>query len=102
MLNIWGEWCSPCIQEIPTLREEYFKYSSQVEFVSLIKTHNLDQAKRVIQEQNVFWPQSIMSEDLEWNLKVTSYPTNILIYPDGKSCIISGQINENFLKKNVQ
>jgi hypothetical protein len=43
-----------------------------------------------------------MTSDIENGLKISAYPTNILIYPDGKNYLKEGQINRTFFDINIK
>lgn len=95
-LNIWGEWCLPCIKEIPEIKEGFEHWKEKVAFLSIINIQNIDKAKEIISKENIVWPQIKMNSEIENGFKINSYPTNILIYPDGKTYLKEGQINRTF------
>jgi thiol-disulfide isomerase/thioredoxin len=101
-INIWGEWCLPCIKEIPELIESYKSWNERVVFLSILKIQNIDNAKELISKEKIIWPQIVMNSEIENKLKVNSYPTNILIFPDGKKYLKEGQINRNFFGINIK
>lgn len=101
LLNFWGEWCMPCRLEIPDLISASKKYSSDLKIISFLKTNDLDKAKAFIKEKDIQWTQIELPEDVEKQLKITGYPTNILIEPDGVSFQRQGMINEEFFLKNL-
>lgn len=101
-LNIWGEWCLPCIKEIPELKEGFDHWKDKVVFLSIIKTQDINKAKKLISKEKIEWPQLVMTSEIENGLKISSYPTNILIYPDGKSYLKEGQINRTFFEINIK
>jgi thiol-disulfide isomerase/thioredoxin len=100
LLNFWGEWCKPCIEEIPALDRAWRKYSTlNVQFISFIKTQNIEKAKKLIADSSITWPQLPLSDGLERKLRITGYPTNILIYPNGKDCLVIHSINDVFFER---
>ncbi len=101
-LNIWGEWCLPCIQEIPELRRSYYKWKDQVIFISILKTFNLEKAKEIISKEDISWPQILMTPELENGFKIKTFPTNMLIFKDGRHYIKEGQVNNNFFDLNLK
>jgi thiol-disulfide isomerase/thioredoxin len=101
-LNIWGEWCYPCIQEIPELKEGFELWNKKVVFLSIIKTQNIEKAKKLVSKEQIIWPQIIMNSEFENGFKISSYPTNILIYPDGKTYLKEGTINRTFFDLNIK
>ena len=42
------------------------------------------------------WPNILLREEIENKFKIRGYPTNYLVYPDGKTYLKQGQINEDF------
>ena len=101
-MNVWGEWCIPCIEEIPELLKGYSVWKDKVVFLSIIKTQNIDKAKEVIAKDNIPWSQVVMNTDFENRLKIVGYPTNILIFPDGKTYLREGPINHTFFELNIK
>jgi len=101
-LNIWGEWCLPCIKEIPELKKGFDLWKEKVVFLSIIKTQDINKARKLISQEKIEWPQFLMTSEIENRLKISGYPTNILIYPDGKNYLIEGQINRTFFELNIK
>ena len=101
-LNIWGEWCLPCIKEIPELKEGFDHWKNKVVFLSIIKTQDINKAKQLISKEKIEWPQLFMSFEIENGLKIREYPTNILIYPDGKTYLKENMINRTFFDSNIK
>lgn len=101
-VNFWGEWCMPCREEIPHLIKARDKYSSKVEYISFLKTNNLNKAKEFIKQNNVDWIQIELPKDIEEKFKVRGYPTNLLILPDGINFLKQGMVNEDFFDKYVK
>jgi thiol-disulfide isomerase/thioredoxin len=101
-LNIWGEWCLPCIKEIPELKEGFVHWKDKAVFLSIIKTQDVNKAQKLISKENIEWPQLAITSEIEKSLKITAFPTNILIYPDGKTYLKEGQINRTFFELNIK
>ncbi len=102
LLNFWGEWCKPCQQEIPFLINAKNKYSTNVEFISFLKTNNLKKAREIIKQNNIEWIQIELPKDIEEKFKVRGYPTNILIFPDGINFLKQGMLNEDFFDNYIK
>lgn len=71
-------------------------------FLSLINTPNIEKAKKFILKEKIPWPQIIMDNEVENRLKIAAYPTNILIFSDGKTYVKEGQINRTFFDLNIK
>ncbi|MCB9207678.1 MAG: TlpA family protein disulfide reductase [Ignavibacteriales bacterium] len=101
-LNIWGEWCLPCLKEIPELKKDFDHWKDKVVFLSIIKIQDINKAKSIISKEKIEWPQLPMTSEIENGLKINGFPTNILIYPDGKTFLKEGQINRTFFEINIK
>lgn len=102
-LNFWGEWCGPCLEEIPALvagREAFEE--DRLRMISFLKTEDLDQAKEIIDEQGIEWPQVLMTEEIGHLFKIQGYPTNLLILPDGKTYLQAYGVSVAFFEKYIR
>lgn len=103
LLNFWGEWCRPCLDEIPALVEGHRSYGpKKLRILSFLKSSNLEKAKSVIRNKGMNWPQLLLSDEIEKEFKIKAYPTNILILPDGKSFVRVSQVSLTFLKSKLK
>jgi peroxiredoxin len=86
LLDFWGTWCAPCIEEIPYLKEAYKKYSNgRLEIVS-IGIDDPDKLRSFIREKEMNWihiQQDKKSHLLEL-YQVSGYPSTYLIDKSGK------------------
>lgn len=90
VINFWGSWCHPCIEEIPDLKSLHHKHNN-VEFLSIAADLPEDMAKlkTLIAEKILPWTQlqvhrSVRDKGVLWDYKVSAFPTTILVDPDGK------------------
>lgn len=102
LLNFWGEWCSPCRTEIPELKIGYENWKNKVVFLSFLKPHDFKRAMKFVEDEKIFWDQIVLNKEVEDGFKIVSYPTNILILPDGKTYLKEGQINRTFFDMNIK
>ncbi len=103
LLNFWGEWCKPCVHEIPELAAAYQKLPREkFEIISFLETNNLAAAQRMIVEKNMSWQHVRLSKELKEKFKIRGYPTNILISPEGKARRSMHQINQALIYQHVQ
>lgn len=102
LLNFWGEWCMPCINEIEELKQAYEKNKSKVNFLGAIKAIDITKAKNIVIDKNIIWTNTFLTEEMIKEFGVISYPTNILIFPDGINYIKEHMINRTFFDMNIK
>ena len=103
LLNFWGEWCAPCIAEIPAIVQSREKWSEdELTIVGMLNTFNLEAAEALIEEHTMTWPHVRTSDNLVEQFKVNSYPTNILILPDGETFVKTGQMSTAFIDNHLK
>ena len=103
MLNFWGEWCGPCLREIPALVHAADRYpdSSAVQFLSFVEVQDLEKAKGLIRDSGIHWPQLRLDRTAREIFPVKGFPTNMLILPDGTECIVTQTVSDAFFDKYV-
>ena len=103
LLNFWGEWCKPCLDEIPVLVKATEVHTDPpLHIVGFLRSYNLNKAREIIRTRRMTWPQVIVSDSLESLLRIRGYPTNILIRPDGMYFLQSGTLQESTLEALVR
>lgn len=103
MLNFWGEWCGPCLREVPALLHAADRYpdSSMVQFLSFVEVKDLQKARKVIRECGMHWPQLLLDKKAREVFPVKGFPTNMLVLPDGQECIVTQTVSDAFFDKFV-
>ena len=102
LLNFWGEWCSGCRSEIPAIKNAIKKIpKSKLQVVSFIYSRSLEQSKKLIKDSSITWPQIPLPESLEEQYKISGYPTNILISPNGIEAVRVYQVSDKFFKEFI-
>ena len=102
-VDFWGTWCGPCVAEIPELQRIYEGVNKkQVEFVSIAGgNQSPTQLEKFLKKRPLAWPQMISDDEnkLIETYKITSFPTNVLIGPDGR--IIARNLHGAALEKKL-
>lgn len=83
VLNVWTEYCPPCIRSIPLLNELHEKYKNKAIILSLFVGQQKD-LSRMEADFNITYPVGILSEEIKKDILVYGYPYKAIISPDGK------------------
>jgi len=88
LLDFWGTWCVPCKELTPELKRISHNYSEKLNIIGVASDKNAEIVKDYVSENNIQWRQSFSNRKKKSKiikeLKITSYPTFILIGKTGK------------------
>lgn len=57
ILNVWGTWCAPCLEELPLLRKFHDQYGEQVQVVGLnVEEQDRSAVEPFIKANGIVWP----------------------------------------------
>ena len=101
VLDIWTEYCPPCIRDIPKLNELEGKYSDKVIFLGLFDGE-LKDLIRMENNYDIHYQVGVLSDKIKKDVLQSGYPYKLIISPSGK--IIKTGISktseiEEFIKK---
>jgi peroxiredoxin len=89
LLDFWASWCSPCLLQVPDLKEAYGMYHEKgFEIVGVSVDSKGDRWKKAINKYEMNWPH--VSDLKGWgsetaaDYNVTFIPFNMLIDSEGK------------------
>ncbi|MDO5713771.1 MAG: TlpA disulfide reductase family protein [Tissierellia bacterium] len=113
LVNVWGTFCPPCIQELPDLNElneEYSGFGFQIIGITAdtMQGHddNIDLAKEIISKQGVKYPIIVPSEDTinTYLRNIQGLPTSFFVDSEGKliSDPILGARSKNDYEKLIK
>lgn len=95
LLDFWGSWCIWCRRGNPSLVELYEKYGGKdFEIIGLAARDKEDAWKKAIVDDHLTWKHANLEmneggSDLPAKYNVASYPTKILVDPEGNISVIS-------------
>ena len=83
LLDFWAEWCGPCIQEFPALKELYAKTDREkFEIIGIVGRSLPDRLKERIEQHAIIWPQ-IFSDEIVDMYGIPRFPTTFLLDTEG-------------------
>tara|TARA_R110002051_G_scaffold181774_1_gene251302 strand:+ start:75137 stop:76342 length:1206 start_codon:yes stop_codon:yes gene_type:complete len=96
-VEFWATWCAPCIAKIPDLNAlQKELINENIQFIS-ISPEKPEKVKRFLERKSISgWVGVDTDNSFISDMKVSKYPTTILISPDGK---VHSIIDQNDLKK---
>jgi len=89
LIDFWGTWCGPCIDELPNLKKAYNEYHSKgFEIIGIATDDNPNKVKNFVEKNDLEWVQIFeehLSEEAKINklYDVQGYPQQYLVGPDG-------------------
>ena len=95
MINIWGTFCGPCIEEMPVIQrlQEEFK-DQQVQIIGIVADNKLQEARQITAAQGATYLNLIPDQSLMDNLisRFDYVPVTVFVDSDGRllTTIVSG------------
>ena len=86
VLDFWGSWCKWCIKGFPDMKQAYAKHKGKVEFVGVACRDTEEKWKAATAKYELPWISVLnpADNDLVKVYQVQSFPTKIIIDPQGK------------------
>ena len=88
LLDFWGSWCAPCIEEMPKMIGLHNKYKDELAIVGLACKDNKIDLMETIETLQINWPQILSGTTRETNYSqkfgITGFPTKVLIDKNGE------------------
>ena len=104
LIDFWASWCSPCLLQIPDLKEAYSEFHEDgFEIVGVSVDNRESRWKKSINKYEMAWPQ--LSDLKGWgseaaaDYNVTFIPFNVLIDSEGK--IIAKNLHSKALNNKL-
>lgn len=97
VLDVWGTWCTPCVQELPAWQKFYTNQHQllNVNFIGL--SAYSENTTQFLQEKHYNFPNIDAKKEWIKQLNIHSFPTTYLISPKGKTCILPFGFNKQEL-----
>jgi len=84
VVNFWGSWCEPCVDEMPAFQRVHQSLGDQVAFLGVNVNDSVGNALRMVEQTGVNYD---LARDVDGALgralDITTFPTTVLVLPDG-------------------
>lgn len=87
VLNFWGMWCNPCVEELPVIQEACGQFGDDVVFMAIdsYETPTNEELKDFLSKEGITLPCAHDDDGLLCDaFCVTMFPTTIIIDPEGR------------------
>ncbi|CAN5826280.1 hypothetical protein BH11BAC3_BH11BAC3_28070 [soil metagenome] len=97
LIDFWGTWCSPCRKEHPDLEKFYQSAMSTDSAHFIVLTiackDNQDRVTDYMKQNNYSFPVAMADNEIENLYAINSYPSKLLITPQGNYLVVPFGIN---------
>lgn len=104
VVNVWGSWCPPCIEETPALQKAWEKVQAEgrpVDFVGLDKLESPETGRAFLEAKGVTYPSLAYDGGvpiLALQGKAAATPTTLVLDPQGRiAARVSGPVSTSTL-----
>ncbi len=88
VVDFWGTWCVPCVQEMPKLNAYYLdlqkQENSKIEFITIACYDRENAVKEFLTQNNYSIPVLMSDNKVQREFAIRAYPTKVIITPEGK------------------
>ena len=104
VVNVWGSWCGPCIEEAPVLTEVSTEYLGRVQFIGVDILDQLEPAREFIRKYG--WPYPSVFDPpghIRDGLGFVGQPVTAIYDRSGQSTLVwSGAISKARLTEEIE
>lgn len=101
-IDVWGTWCSPCVKELPELQAFYVENQkvsmSNLKIVTF--SYSSQNLADFLQKNQYTFPVSEIDDQIKNQFGINSFPTKILISPEGNYIVIPFGVDWKMYVKN--
>lgn len=99
VINFWGTYCPPCVNEMPLIQRHYDEYKDQGLVVLGVNENDpLVTAKAFVKQYQLTFPILMDRDTVRKRYGVTAYPTTVFVNRKGKIVEIrQGEMDEAYL-----
>jgi len=89
MIDFWGTWCGPCVEEMPTVKKYSEKYKDKLVIIGIDSGDTKDRIIDFVTKNDYNWLQLMSKkgtgpDNFVAKFNVNGFPTKFIIDPEGK------------------
>lgn len=87
LIDFWGTWCGPCIEEMPKVKSYQEKYVDKLTILGVNQGDTKDKIAKFITPNNYTWTNLMDGKgdaNFVFKFNVAGFPTKFIIDPEGK------------------
>jgi thiol-disulfide isomerase/thioredoxin len=84
LIDFWGTWCKPCIEELPEVQKIYKEKVQTGDLGLITYSYNSTQLNDFMQKNKYDFPVEEVDEKVIVDYKVIGFPTKFLVYKTGQ------------------
>lgn len=87
LIDFWGTWCGPCIEEMPKVKAYQEKYVDKLTILGVNQGDTKDKIAKFITPNNYTWTHLMDGKgdaNFVFKFNVAGFPTKFIIDPEGK------------------
>jgi thiol-disulfide isomerase/thioredoxin len=92
LIDFWGTWCGPCRQEHPDMQKFYRDITENKDrnltVITIACRDTESQVESYMAQNNYTFPVAMSDGRIEQTYNINSYPSKILVTPEGKYIVI--------------
>ncbi len=92
LIDVGGTWCGGCITQESTIKQLY--NNQEVEIIGVFGNDTMESVLKYVTKHNIKWPVALMSLSFADLFRIDSYPTFILVSPEGKIILMARDSEE--------
>ncbi len=105
LIDYWGTWCIPCIEEIPALKELQADYFYKLSMVSIAYDEDINTVNSFEKDHGMNWSSYFIHRNNAHNLtkplKISMYPT-LRLYDENGKLLYNGEFNPDKDLENIR
>ena len=87
LIDFWGTWCGPCIEEMPKVKAYQEKYADKLTVLGINQGDTKDKIEKFITPNGYTWTHLMDGKgaaNFVFKFNVAGFPTKFIVDPEGK------------------